>query len=119
VADLLLEIEADSRQLRFFLDFHSTKRNLFYTFPDDATEPPGFFTDWFERVRPRLVDYPFTNENGRPTTPGVGKNYINERYGIAAATYEVGDETDRAETAAAAIIFAEELMQLLLDEPDT
>lgn len=117
VAELIADLERQGRQLHFFLDFHSTKRNLFYTFPDDATKPPAFFVNWFERVRPRLEDYPFSNENARPTTLGVGKNYINERYGIAAATYEVGDETDREAAQAAAVVFAEEFMKLILELP--
>jgi hypothetical protein len=37
------------------------------------------------------------------------------RYGIPAATYEVGDETDREATRQAAVVFAEELMSLLLE----
>jgi len=37
------------------------------------------------------------------------------RYGIPAATYEVGDETDRAATQRAAVVFAEELMALMLE----
>lgn len=46
----------------------------------------------------------------------IGKNYIYERYGIPAVTFEVGDETDRNIARAAATVFAEELMQLMLNQ---
>lgn len=116
VGKLLDELDADGNRIRVFLDFHSTKRNVFYTQDDSApTEPPGFFDAWFARATPRLVDYPFSNEPRDVSKPGVGKNYMYRRYGIPAATYEVGDETDRAVARAAARVFAEELMALMLE----
>ncbi len=115
VANLLDELDRDGRELAYFLDFHSTKRNLFYTFPDDATNPPRFFTDWFDQARPRLVDYPFENDASVSDNMTVAKAYINQRYGIPAVTYEVGDETDRESARRAAVIFAEEFMRLALE----
>ena len=44
-----------------------------------------------------------------------GKNYMYKRYGIPSMTYEVGDETSRADASAAARVFAEEFMRLLLE----
>ena len=115
VADLLDELDSNGSSLRVFLDFHSTDRNLFYTQPDsEVTEPPGFGLKWFAAARPRLVDYEFTNEANPMKNPAVGKNYIYSRYGIPAFTYEVGDETDRDAARHAAIIFAEEFMELML-----
>jgi hypothetical protein len=46
----------------------------------------------------------------------IAKNYIYARYGIPAVTFEVGDETDRGATQVAARVFAEELMQLMLNQ---
>lgn len=117
VGNLLDELDREGRKLAHFVDFHSTKRNLFYTFPDDATDPPRFFTDWFERARPRLagVDYPFENDPSLGDNMTVAKAYINQRYGIPAVTYEVGDETDRDAARRAAVVFAEEFMRLALE----
>ena len=112
---LLERLEADDRQLAYFLDFHSTNRNLFYTFPHEFLNPPQFFDVWFSRARERIVDYPFFNENNPPSNDAVSKNYINRRYGIISASYEVGDETDRDIAAEAAAMFAEEFMKLLLE----
>ncbi len=115
VADLLDELDSSGSHLRVFLDFHSTDRNLFYTQPDsEVTEPPGFGRKWFAAARPRLVDYEFTNEANLMKNPAVGKNYIYTRYGIPAFTYEVGAETDRHAARIAAVVFAEEFMQLML-----
>ena len=68
----------------------------------------------FAAARPRLVDYEFSNEANPMKNPAVGKNYIYSRYGIPAFTYEVGDETDRKAARAAAVVFAEEFMELML-----
>lgn len=116
VGDLLDALDAAGKRVLVFLDFHSTDRNLFYTQDDtDPTVPPDFFAAWFTRVTPRLVDYPFTHEAGPRKRPAVAKNYMYTRYGIPAATYEVGDETDRDATRDAAVVFAEELMKLMLE----
>ena len=54
------------------------------------------------------------NSEGPTTNAVVAKNYIYTRYGIPSVTFEVGDETDRNATRAAAVVFAEELMKLML-----
>ena len=43
------------------------------------------------------------------------KNYFHKTRGIPAITYEVGDETDRGQARAAAVVFAEEMMRLMLE----
>ena len=116
VGNLLDELDARGHSVRVFLDFHSTDRNLFYTQDETRpTVPPNFFQTWFARSTPRISDYPFTNEAGPGKRPGVGKNYMYRRYGVPAATYEVGDETNRRAARAAAVVFAEELMKLMLE----
>ena len=118
VESLLDTFDANGFRFRAFVDFHSTDRNLFYTQIDgDVTDPPGFSRGWLEAAAPRLPDYPFANED-RPTSDTAnGKNYMYKRYGIPSVTYEVGDETDRDVTAAAAVVFAEEFMRRLLATP--
>ncbi|MCP5092272.1 MAG: hypothetical protein GY949_15260 [Gammaproteobacteria bacterium] len=116
VAKLLDKLDADGDRIRVFLDFHSTDRNLFYTQDETVpTTPPNFFETWFARATPRLENYAFTNEAGPGVRPAAAKNYMYRRYGIPAATYEVGDEADREATRQAAAVFAEELMHLMLE----
>ncbi|GHB04067.1 hypothetical protein GCM10009069_28330 [Algimonas arctica] len=106
----------------FFLDFHSTQRNLLYTQADDEPTNPVLFTrDWLAAVKARLDDrdYSFTREaqhnSGRP----VSKNYMYESFGIPSITYEVGDETSRPAIDQASVIFSEEMMRLLLTHAET
>lgn len=116
VGELLDRLDAEGSRVRVFLDFHSTDRNLFYTQDkSEPTCPPNFFESWFAKAAPKLGDYPFSHEARPGKRPGVGKNYMYRRYGIPAATYEVGDETNREATRAAAIVFAEALMTLMLE----
>ncbi len=115
VADLLEDLDASDSKIRMFIDFHSTEENVFYALPD-VTRPPDFIATWLEAARSRTQDYPFELTQGPATSMAIGKNYIYERYGIPAVTFEVGDETDRNVTRAAAKVFAEELMQLMLDQ---
>jgi hypothetical protein len=115
VAGLLEDLDASDSKIRMFVDFHSTEENVFYALPD-VTHPPDFIATWLEAARVRTPDYPFELTQGPATSMAIAKNYIYERYGIPAATFEVGDETDRDVTRAAAKVFAEELMQLMLDQ---
>ena len=116
VLELLDTLEAEGRTVAFFVDFHSTKRNLFYT--QAAEESPRnarLIEHWFERVQQRYPDYVFTNDAGPTSAAAIGKNYMVRRYGVPSMTYEVGDETDREVAVQAARVFAEEMMTLLLE----
>ena len=115
IAALLDEFDASGAHLRMFVDFHSTRENLFY--PQlDVTHPPGFTMKWLENARPRLSNYPFIAKQGPVKNSAIAKNYIYTRYGIPAVTFEVGEETDRNAARDAARVFAEELMQLMIDQ---
>ncbi len=113
VGNLLDELDASGASIRMFVDFHSTDKNVFYT-QFDVTNPPGFTTRWLSAAAPRIADYPFGKQTRPITNYSVAKNYMFKRYGIPAVTFEVGDETDRGATQAAARVFAEELMRQML-----
>jgi len=115
IASLLDEFDAADSELRMFVDFHSTWDNLFYP-QFDTTHPAGFTMTWLENARPRLSDYPFIAKRGPVKNTAIAKNYIYTRYGIPAVTFEVGEDTDRKATRDAARVFAEELMQLMIDQ---
>lgn len=116
VKSLLDEFDLRGFSPRLFLDFHSTKRNLFYTqHPDEENTMPEFTSTWDASVRSRLHDYPFTFEPRRASDTPNAKNYVYRRYGIPAMTYEVGDETERDAIRNSARVFAEEFMRLLLE----
>ncbi len=121
IKSMLDELEARGQSVAFFLDFHSTSRNLLYTQTDDEpTSPPKFARDWLKLVDDRLDDtvYAFTREPSPNSDRPTSKNYMYDRYGISAITYEVGDHTNRKAISDAAKVFAEEMMRLLMKYQD-
>lgn len=115
VRTLLDELDANGARARMSIDFHSTRRNLFYTQNSDyPTDPPGLVDAWLARAAARIEGYPFTNERRGVSDQANAKNYMYRRYGIPSVTYEVGDEADRQAVRSAATVFARELMELLL-----
>jgi len=118
VKQALSRFETGDDNIAFFLDFHSTWRNLLYTQTDEeTTNPPMFTKKWVEAVHRRLDDniYTFTREPRAMSDRPISKNYIYENYGIPAITYEVGDATPRTAITESAQVFAEEMMRLLLE----
>lgn len=103
--------------LALFLDFHSTRKNVFYTQPigNDGTEY-DFTAEWLKRARAALPDYAFDRQGSHNVGLPTSKTYIFEEFGVPAITYELGDETDRTEIAETARIFAQEMMTLLLEQ---
>lgn len=58
VRDLLNDLDSSNSRVRLFLDFHSTRHNLFYTqTEEDITLPENFASNWFAKARPRLEKY--------------------------------------------------------------
>lgn len=116
VKTLLDALESAGVAPRLMLDFHSTRDTLFYTqMEDEGAGSPDFATQWLARARQRLPVFPFRHEPRPHSGQPNAKNYFFSRYGIPSITYELGDETDRQLIARSAPVFAEEMMQLLLE----
>ncbi|WND01750.1 M14 family metallopeptidase [Temperatibacter marinus] len=111
-------------RLAMFLDFHSTGRNVLYTQSnEEETYPRDFARKWHNSTSVRFKNYkaeraerPLANYTPNQAAYNTSKNYIYRKYGVAAITYEVGDNTDRQALKEAAIIYAEEMMRLMLEE---
>jgi predicted deacylase len=105
-------------RLHLMLDFHSTMRNVFYTQRDvDPTTPADFTGRWLTGSSKRLPDYDFKREANETSSQPNSKNYFYTRYGIPAITYETGDETSREAAEKAAVVFAQEMMRIMLEYP--
>ena len=118
VRDLLQSLAARGTRPALMLDFHSTRRNLFYTqTPEDF--PPGqdFAGDWLGAAEQRLPAFEFTREANPPSEQANAKNYFFKQYGIPAITYELGDESPRDGVRASSAVFAEEMMRRMLLQP--
>lgn len=98
------------------VDFHSTQSNLFYVQGAEETDAmqEAFLNEWLGGNADALAGYAFTIER-RNANPGSGtsKNWFNEKFGIPAYTYEVGDESDRVAVTEAARVFAQTLLPAL------
>ncbi len=98
-----------------FLDFHSTRRNVFYTQTvEDESTSYDFTGNWIANSHARLPNYEVERAERHNSDLATSKNYINTRYDIPAITYELGDETERNLINLSAQTFAEEMMKLLL-----
>ena len=95
---LLTAMDADpARQLRLFVDFHSTGKDVFYTIPAKwPTNPPMFTRDWLARYQARMPGYEVVEEARHSRGSNVSKGSTYDRYGVPTFTFELGDETDRA-----------------------
>jgi hypothetical protein len=110
-------VEAEGLQLRLMLDFHSTREDLFYTQPM-TEDPPDFASVWLGAAAERLPDFPFKHEADPVSEQANAKNYFHVSRGIPAITYESGDETDREQLEQSAVVFAEEMMRIMLASPE-
>lgn len=97
VRDMMEAMEADpTRDIRFFMDFHSTGRDVLYTLDKElVTNPPGFMDAWVADYQSRLPGYDVAEQPGHNPQSTVSKAWTFERFGIPSVTYEIGDETDR------------------------
>ena len=110
-------LDADERARPVaFLDFHSTRRDVFYTqlIGEDGTDY-GFTAQWLERAGARLAGYEIERAERPQSERPTSKNYMFARYNIPAITYEIGDNTDRDLTARVTTVFAQEMMSVLLE----
>lgn len=99
-----------------FLDFHSTNRDVFYTQPAGEDGTPYRFTAlWLEQAGARLPGYEIERAERHQSDLPTAKNYMFGRFGIPSITYELGDNTDREQIRHTATVFAQEMMQVLLD----
>jgi len=102
-------------ELAVFLDFHSTWRNVFYTqTAEDEPTAYNFTGKWIAAGRASLPEYDAEYSANEVTVFTTSKHYIHTRFSVPSITYEVGDETDRDLIDASAAVYADEMMQLLL-----
>ncbi|MEM7612207.1 MAG: M14 family metallopeptidase [Pseudomonadota bacterium] len=115
VRDLLAAKAKNGQEPALMFDFHSTRRNLFYTQTPEEF-PPGedVVGDWIAAAAARLPWLDYTREASTPSEQANSKNYFYKTYGITAVTYELGDEEDRARIEPASVVYAEEMMRRML-----
>jgi len=117
-------------KIKFFIDFHSTQKDVFYTQSLKSTIPENFseeekvtaennfilISKWLRNLQRRLPDYyvNITDTLSKTTSP-TSARWIQREFNAPALTYETGDETDRELIKKVAANAAEELMKLLFN----
>jgi predicted deacylase len=117
VRDLFLKYASRSGAKPYlFLDFHSTKNDIFYTQKDNhPTFPKDFTKNWLGAVEKRFPEYKVRRSGGHDPSTGTSKGWFYEQFKIPAITYEWGDHTDRELIVRITGGATEEMMKLLLD----
>ena len=118
--------------LKFFIDFHSTMMDVFYTLSLESTitdeqneeekriakENHTLISSWLTKLQSKLPDYyvNIIDTLSKPTSP-TSDRWVQRTFNAPALTYEVGDETDRELIKKVAATAAEELMNILIENP--
>ncbi len=118
VGALIARIETDpAGELAMVVDFHSTRRDVFYTQRDEDLMRNGFsYAAWMTRLDARSPGEPIARSPSHNPENPTAKTWLYQRYRIPAMTYETGDDTppERIErlARAAALTLMEELSSL-------
>jgi hypothetical protein len=115
VHNRLQQIVNDGGNIVFGIDFHSTKRNIFYSMPTDYGAKPALFVEnWLGNLDKQTADFKVIIKPGNNPGQGVFKQYIADNYGVHAVTYEMGDNESRKVINSIAKVAAKTLMKELL-----
>lgn len=109
-------METPGAELWFAADFHSTRRDVFYTLERSLeTDPPGILDRWIQHLEDELPDYEVADGPSGLQTP-MSRNWFYREFGSPGLIYEVGDDTDRDVIRRVAETAARGTMEILLDE---
>ncbi|QQX80061.1 succinylglutamate desuccinylase/aspartoacylase family protein [Shewanella sp. KX20019] len=115
VRDKLKGITQSGGKIVFAVDFHSTKKDIFYTMPSDyGLNPPLLVESWLAELRETVSPFVIREQPGHNSDKGIFKQFIADEYGVHGITYEMGDNTDRAVIKKLAVVASDGLMQKML-----
>ena len=115
----LQQLVANGQKIKFAVDFHSTRHDVFYTMPVDyGMEDKYFANHWLDALDNAMPDFKVVTEPGNTPNNGVSKQYFADNYKVHAITYEMGDNTNRTKIDRIAKKAANTLMSTLLSDVD-
>ena len=133
VTNTIKQVIEHGCSLKFFIDFHSTQMDVFYTLSLESTiteeqneeeiriakENHTLINNWLSKLQSRLPDY-YVNiiDTLSITTSPTSDRWVQSTFNAPALTYEMGDETDRELIKKVAATAAEELMKILIESSD-
>ncbi|GAW97668.1 hypothetical protein MTCD1_03308 [Colwellia marinimaniae] len=119
INDYLQHLVAQGQKIKFAIDFHSTKSDIFYTMPVDyGIEKAYFVRHWLAELDRQMPNFNVVLRPGNNPDLGVSKQYFSDKFGIHAITYEMGDNTDRTKIKLIAFKSANILMINMLSDVD-
>jgi len=119
INDYLQGLVAQGQKIKFAVDFHSTKRDIFYSMPVDyGVEDAYFVRHWLGDLAKAMPHFNVEIKPGNNPSLGVSKQYFSDKFGVHAITYEMGDNTDRGEIKRIAFNSANLLMANMLSDVD-
>ena len=119
INDYLQGLVAQGDKITFAIDFHSTKRDIFYSMPVHyGVEKPYFVRHWLGHLDEQMPDFEVKIKPGNNPGLGVSKQYFSDQFGVHAITYEMGDNTNRDEIKRIAYNAANSLMFNMLADID-
>jgi len=132
VTNTIKQVIEHGGNLKFYIDFHSTMMDVFYTLSLESTitneqneeekriakENHTLISHWLSNLQSKLPDYyvNIIDTLSKPTSP-TSDRWVQRTFNAPALTYEVGDETDRELIKRVAATAAEELMKILIENP--
>ena len=131
VKDIMNKIFSKGSSIVFYIDFHSTQKDVFYTLSlesillEDYNEEDRriaeanhtLMSSLLKSLQDRLPEYHVNIiDTLSKTSSPTSDRWIQKTFNTPAVTYEVGDETNRELIKKVAESASEELMSLLLDE---
>jgi murein tripeptide amidase MpaA len=115
IHDYLQQLVAQGQKVKFAVDFHSTKSDIFYTMPVDyGVEQPYLVEHWLADLERLMPHFKVKIKPGNNADLGVSKQYFSDQFGVHAITYEMGDNTERDKIKRIAVNAANLLMTNML-----
>jgi hypothetical protein len=119
INDYLQGLVGQGQKIKFAIDFHSTKNDIFYTMPVDyGVESSYFVKHWLGELDRQMPNFDVVLRPGNNPNLGVSKQYFSDQFGVHAITYEMGDNTDRTKIKRIAYKSANILMINMLSDVD-
>lgn len=114
VRDEISRLVAEGYRPVLMLDFHATRRDVFYTAPDGSgLSPPNFARHWLTAIDASWQgDMPGRSSSHNPDLP-TSRSWFIEAFDAPAITVEFGDETPRDDIDGLAKTYAETLLDAL------
>lgn len=96
IHNYLQSLVAKGQKIKFAIDFHSTKHDVFYSMPVSyGVEDAYFVKHWLGTLDKAMPNFDVIQKPGNKPNNGVSKQYFADNYNVHAITYEAGDETNR------------------------